>query len=152
MPTAVDELVLQSLTVRGYTDADWMSVCRIHDVVRLQELAAGGVDPLAFRTMSAVAEADEFFESQTVVACLNVAVAGFISWNAAYITWMYVEPTLQRHGIGWRLLQHAVRQIGPEAWTNMIAGNEPALCFIAGPGSRSSPRGAAIVRVIRVMQ
>jgi ribosomal protein S18 acetylase RimI-like enzyme len=120
--------------VRGYAPADWGQVCRVHDQARVQELAAGGVDPRAFRPMAEAAEADEFFASETVVACAGGTVVGFVSWNGAYITWLYVDPAFRRRGVGRSLLQHALRRIGPEAWTNMIAGNRPALALYRRAG------------------
>ena len=39
---------------------------------------------------------------------------------------LHHEPGAQRRGIGTKLLDYALRLIGPEAWTNMLAGNEPA--------------------------
>jgi ribosomal protein S18 acetylase RimI-like enzyme len=124
----------KSVTLREYAHPDWPAVCRIHDAARVLELAAGHVDPRAFRPMVQVAEADEFFASQTVVACCGDAVVGFISRNGAYITWLYVEPAFHQRGIGRRLLDHALRQIGPQAWTNIIAGNEPALRLYRAAG------------------
>ena len=112
--------------IRDYTPADWPQVCAIHDLARVQELAHGGVDTRAFRPMVDAAEGDEFFISKTVVACCDHRVVGFISWNGPYISWLYVEPGAQRRGIGTKLLDYALRLIGPEAWTNMLAGNEPA--------------------------
>jgi ribosomal protein S18 acetylase RimI-like enzyme len=117
------------LTIRRYEQADWTEVCRIHDAARVQEMAAGQVDSRAFRPMTEAAEADEFFDSETAVGCRSGHVAGFVSWNGAYITWLYVDPSAQRRGIGRRLLQYALRQIGPEAWTSMIAGNDSALAL-----------------------
>ena len=54
-------------------------------------------------------------------------VVGFVSWNGSYITWLYVAPPHQRRGIGRRLLKEAMERIGPEAWTSLLAGNEPAI-------------------------
>src|SRR5262245_50582156 len=120
--------------LRPYTPTDWSAVCRIHDAARPKELAGGGVDPRAFRPMVDVAEADEFHVSQTVVACVNERVVGFVSWNRAYITWLYVDPVSQRRGIGGRLLRHVLDQIGPDAWTNALAGNEAALAIYRRAG------------------
>ena len=117
---------IQDCAIRLYTKMDWAAVCQIHDAGRVQELAAGGVDPRAFRPMTEAAEGDEFFDSQTAVACLGDCVAGFVSWNGSYITWLYVDPHSQRRGIGRLLLQHAMEQIGPQTWTNLIAGNDRA--------------------------
>jgi ribosomal protein S18 acetylase RimI-like enzyme len=115
------------LTIRDYRADDWPQVCRVHDAARLQELAAGRVDPRAFRPMLEVAEGEEFFVSQTMVAGIRQDVVGFVSWNGSYITWLYVDPRQQRQGIGRQLLTAALEQIGGEAWTTMIAGNQAAL-------------------------
>lgn len=137
------------MILRPYTPDDWPAVCRIHDAARVQELAAGNVDPRAFRLMVVAAGDDEFFVSTTVVAChdgddgvgvaegvdrTSAAVAGFVSWNGSYITWLYVDPAVQRRGIGRQLLDHALRQIGPHAWTNMIGGNNAALRLYLAAG------------------
>ncbi len=106
-------------------------ISRVLDLSRYLRSASIGPVPLSALDLSRYLRLSG---SQTVVACLGIAVGGFISWNAAYITWMYVEPTLQRHGIGWRLLQHALRQIGLEAWTDVIAVNEPALALYRWAG------------------
>ncbi len=134
MPPTSDVTFADPLTVREYTSADWPAICRVHDASRVQELAAGGVDPRAFRPMTDVAEDDEFFKSKTVVACLGGHVAGFASWNGAYITWLYVNPRAQRRGIASRLLGYALQRIGPEAWTNIVAGNAAALALYRQAG------------------
>lgn len=150
MPPTPNATLDTQLTIRPYTDVDWAAVCRIHDEARVQELAAGGVDPRAFRPMVEAAEGDEFFDSETAVACLGDRVTGFVSWNGAYITWLYVDPTAQRRGIGRRLLQHALQRIGPEAWTSMIAGNEPAFALYRHAGFEVVGSGAATARGLRV--
>jgi ribosomal protein S18 acetylase RimI-like enzyme len=115
------------IALREYCAEDWPRVAEIHDAARVQELASGGIDPRAFRSMSEAAEGDEFFASRTTVACDNERVVGFVSWNGDYIAWLYVDPAEQRRGIGTHLLQHALAQIGPQAWTNTVAGNDAAL-------------------------
>lgn len=125
---------MTAIVIRPYQNNDWPEVCRVHDWARVQELALGGVDPRAFRPMVEVAEADSFFVSETLVACLDDAVVGFASWDEAYLTWLYVDPAFQRQGIGRRLLGEALARIGSEAWTTMIAGNEPALALYRAAG------------------
>jgi [ribosomal protein S18]-alanine N-acetyltransferase len=120
--------------IRAYIPADWPQVCRVHDLARVQELANGGVDPGAFRPMTEAAEADEFFVSETLVACLGEAVIGFVSWNGDFITWLYVDPAQQRRGIGRQLLDAAMYRVGPEAWTVMLANNAPALALYLQAG------------------
>lgn len=129
------------VVLRSYTPDDWLAVCHVHDLARVHELARGGVDPRAFRTMAEAAEADEFFVSESLVACAaggatgrTGAVIGFVSWNGAYVTWLYVDPAHCRRGIGRLLLDAALRRIGPEAWTTMIDGNAPALALYRSAG------------------
>jgi [ribosomal protein S18]-alanine N-acetyltransferase len=129
----VDGLV-SDLLIRPYTRGDWPGVCAIHDAARIQELAAGGVDPRAFRTMVDAAEGDEFFVSETLVACISDQMAGFVSWHGDYVTWLYVAPIFQRRGIGRRLLAAALARIGPQAWTSLLGGNEPALALYLAAG------------------
>lgn len=123
----------RSVEIRDYTAADWVSVCRIHDVARVQELAYGGVS-VAFRPMVDAAEGDEFFISETLVACSGESIVGFVSWNGDLITWLYVDPAQQRRGIGRLLLTTAMERIGPQAWTGMLGGNEPALALYRQAG------------------
>lgn len=119
-------MALEFITLRAYELADWEAVCRVHDAARLQELTGGGVDLRAFKPMVAAAEEDEFPVSEKLVACACDLVIGFVAWNGDYITWLYVDPGWQRRGIGRQLLRAALERIGPQAWTNCIAGNEPA--------------------------
>jgi ribosomal protein S18 acetylase RimI-like enzyme len=113
--------------IRKYSPADWPHVCRVHDLARVVELRRGGVDARAFDAMADAAEGDEFFVSETLVACLEDVVVGFISWNGAYMTWLYVDPAYHRRGVGRRLVRAALQRIGPEAWTNSLGGNDAAV-------------------------
>ena len=122
--------------IRRYDSADLPHVYRVHDLARVVELARGGVDPRAFRPMEEVADADEFFVSETLVACDGPNVIGFVSWKGDYITWLYVEPSYHRRGIGRRLLNEALRSIGPEAWTNTLGGNEAAVSLYRDAGMK----------------
>jgi ribosomal protein S18 acetylase RimI-like enzyme len=121
------------VTVRRYLDADFEAVCAVHDRARPMELA-GSTDPAAFRSMAMEAQEEEFFVSRTFVACIGDRIVGFISFNGAYITWMYVDPDFQRRGIGSMLLAEAMRHCGPEAWLNTMDGNAAAIAFYRKAG------------------
>jgi ribosomal protein S18 acetylase RimI-like enzyme len=123
-----------TIAVRPYAPADWPAVCRVHDAARLIELAHGGVDPRANLSMAAAAQRDGFFASETLIACVDDVVVGFVSWRGAYVSWLYVAPSAHRRGVGRRLLDEALRRIGPEAWTIMLEGNEPARALYASFG------------------
>lgn len=120
--------------IRGYLPSDWLAVSRIHDSARLQELERGQVDLRAFRPMVDVAEQDEFFASEALVATVDGEVVGFVSWNGDLLTWLYVAPNHQRRGIGRQLLVAALHRIGPQAWTGMLGGNAAALALYQQAG------------------
>ena len=120
---APNERMEPVISMRDYMEPDWPGVCRVHDLARVIELSRGGVDPRAFLSMEEAAERDEFFDSETLIACDGEKVVGFISYNGAYITWMYVDPEYHRRGIARMLLREALGRIGPEAWTITLEGN-----------------------------
>ena len=70
------------ITLRGYQPSDWQSVCAVHDASRPDELR-GSVDARAFKPMAEAAQEDQFFESETVVACDGERVVGFVSFCGA---------------------------------------------------------------------
>ncbi len=84
--------------------------------------------------MADAAAEDEFFESETLVFCIGPDVVGFVSWNDDYLTWLYVDPAHHRQGIGRGLLEAALPRIGPDAWTNTIPENLPALALYQAVG------------------
>jgi len=116
------------LTLREYREDDFDAVCAIHDGARLDELD-GSVDLRAFAPMAKEAKDEEFFESRTLVACDGPRVVGFIAWRQAYITWLYIDRAYYRRGVASRLLTEALKQIGPEAWLNTLAGNNSAVAL-----------------------
>lgn len=113
------------VTIRNYHEDDFPAVCAVHDRARPDELR-GSVPPEAFRPMADVAADERFFTSQTLVACDGGRVVGFVSFEGAYITWLYVDPAYHRQGVGRQLLRHAMTSCGPDAWTNTLAGNVAA--------------------------
>lgn len=121
------------ITIRPYAAADWDAVCHVHDRARPHELA-GATDPRAFRPMAAVADAEHFFDSVTLVACEGKRIVGFVSVMGSYITWLYVEPERHRRGIGAALLAAALKLCGRDAWLNTLEGNAAALALYRKAG------------------
>src|SRR5438309_7195159 len=84
--------------------------------------------------MSDVARDERFFESRTFVACCGSRIVGFVSIERACITWLYVDPAWFRRDIGTMLLNRALRECGPDAWLNTMAGNDAAVAFYKKAG------------------
>ena len=123
---AKHEIVLDPMnapTLRPYTEADWPAVCRVHDAARPLELARSGVDAGAMRPMADVAERDSFHDSISLVAELDGAVVGFVSFWDDFVTWLYVEPSFHGRGVGRALASAALECIGDQAWATALASN-----------------------------
>jgi len=111
------------VTIRDYSPADWAAVCAVHDRARPDELL-GSCDPRAFVPLADDVEDGPSFErSQKFVATRGDETVGFVGIDGTYLSWLYVNPSHYRHGIGRALLRFAVGVIGPHAWTVVLAEN-----------------------------
>lgn len=95
------------------------------------------------------ATASDFFqetegESLWVAESPNKEVVGFVSvWlPESFVHHLYVEPSLQRHGIGRALLSH-IHALGlPKPLTlKCLEANHPALAFYTKQGWKMTSRG-----------
>lgn len=93
--------------IRDYRADDWSAVAWVHDAARLQELAASvGVE--AFLSLADTAEDEGLFDDKVWVASVAGQVVGFVAYADAEVTWLYVHPDHQGHGVGRALLRHAL--------------------------------------------
>ncbi len=116
-----------TIAIRPYAAADWDAICRIHDAARVEELRAT-VGLEAFLELAATHEAEGLFDGDVWVAELDGEIAGFLAGTSDEITWMYVEPALQRRGVGRALIGHVLaRAMGPVR-LEVLDGN-PARVF-----------------------
>ncbi len=96
------------LTIRPYAPDDWEAIARAHDAARMQELTAS-VGAEAFLDLAATAEGEGLFDGEVWVAVADEGVVGFVAYDDAEVTWLYVHPDAQRRGIGRALLRRALR-------------------------------------------
>jgi ribosomal protein S18 acetylase RimI-like enzyme len=54
-------------------------------------------------------------------------VQGFVAYSDEELTWLYVDPTCYRKGVGRSLVQHAVANSTPIMEIELLEGNTPAL-------------------------
>lgn len=124
------------VTIREYSDLDWVAVCTIHDLARPDELL-GSCDPRAFVPLADdLEDAANFHRSHKFVACVGSQVVGFVGVDGTYLSWLYVAPAFYRRGIGRQLLRWGIQCIGPQAWTIALAGNSRARKLYESEGFR----------------
>lgn len=121
------------LNLRRYEPADWPRLCTIHDAARRHELQASGVAD-AFLSLEATATNEGLFDGEVVVAEIAAEVCGFVAYADGELTWLYVEPSRFKQGIGRQLLRHAIAACGGHVSTEVLLGNEPALALYLSEG------------------
>ena len=109
-------------------------------VSRIARVARFGAIP-NFPDLHTPAEDLEFYRSQIkaksgyVWVDGNGSVVGFVLWLGAFIDHLYVEPNHQHSGIGTRLLDRAVADMGvPEARLWTFQANARAVAFYTKNG------------------
>jgi ribosomal protein S18 acetylase RimI-like enzyme len=99
------------MKLRPYSPSDWERLCIVHDAARVFELEARGLSA-AFLTLEATAKNEGLFDGDVVVAEAAGEVCGFVAYAEGELTWLYVEPSRFKQGIGRRLLRHAINASG----------------------------------------
>jgi GNAT superfamily N-acetyltransferase len=120
-------------TIRPYSDDDWDAIARIHDAARLDELR-GSVGVEAFLTLAETAEGEGLFDGLLWVAEVDGTVAGFVALDDDEVTWLYVDPSRYREGVGRALLRHALAAAGPLVEVTVLDGNPAAEALYLSEG------------------
>jgi len=119
------------INIREYRESDWPAVCEIHDHARPIEVS-GFMPGDVVLPMEQVAAVDGFFDSQTLVACVDHAegrISGFATIHSSEVTWFYVHPSFHRQGVGRTLMGHVLPLLGADAFVLCAATNPVALAF-----------------------
>ena len=119
--------------LRRYRPEDWPRLCQIHDAARRDELASSGLDS-AFLTLEQTAEAEGLFDGIVLVAVDEWEVRGFVAFTEDELTWIYVDPTQYRKGIGRALLRQAVEAAGATVKAEVLVRNQAALALYLSEG------------------
>lgn len=121
------------INIRPYKSADWSRICQIHDASRLDELRfTVGTD--AFLTLEQTAESEGLFDGKLFVAEIDTIVQGFVAYSDEELTWLYVDPTSYRKGVGRALVRYAVTDSAPTMTIEVLEGNTPALDLYRSEG------------------
>jgi ribosomal protein S18 acetylase RimI-like enzyme len=127
------------MTLRPYSPTDWERLCLVHDAARVHELEASGL-ATAFLTLEATAGNEGLFDGEVVVAEVDGEVRGFVAYAVGELTWLYVEPSKYRQGIGRKLLRHAIMALEGNVSTEVLVGNEAALALYLSEGFKVQRR------------
>ncbi len=123
------------MKIRPYIPTDWSRLSAIHDAARLDELRLSAGEA-AFLTLEQTAINEGLFSAQLDVAEIDDLIEGFVAYSDEELTWLYVNPSCYRRGVGRALLRHAVAHGGPVIRAEVLEGNEPALSLYLSEGFR----------------
>ncbi len=127
------------MNLRPYSSTDWERLCIIHDAARVHELEASGLSA-AFLTLEETAENEGLFDGEVVVAEVEGEVCGFVAYAEGELTWLYVQPSRYKQGIGRQLLRHAITASEGNLSTEVLVGNDPALALYLSEGFKVERR------------
>ncbi len=89
----------------------------------------GSVSLAAFLSLEDSAANEGLFDDELFVATQSDRVVGFIAFNEAEITWLYVDPQNYRQGIGTELIQFALGKCDSVISISVLSKNYSALAF-----------------------
>ncbi|GAB2838552.1 hypothetical protein GCM10027277_01800 [Pseudoduganella ginsengisoli] len=121
--------------IRQYHHTDWPRICEIHDAARRFELEASGLAD-AFLTLEQTGETEGLFDATLFVAVQDGVVAGFAGYTNDEVTWLYVDPSRYRNGVGRALLRAVVKAAPKPLALDVLVGNDAALALYQSEGFR----------------
>ena len=115
------------LRIRNYQKEDWVSISRIHDSARMQELELVGLEE-AFLPLKIAAKRERLFDYPGVfVAEEDGLVIGFAACTEDELAWLYVAPEKMHCGVGRSLSEYAIKMYPGIRYVEALKGNLPAL-------------------------
>lgn len=131
-----------TVNISAFDPADWDAVCQVYEPAAIQEVALSGAAAETFRSLPEEEDLERFVHlNTTLVARLERRIVGFVAWRdrgewrgSGYLSWLYVDPEFHRRGIGNQLMTEAMVALGPQAWTLVRLGNDPAISLYKGHG------------------
>ena len=115
--------VQMSMIIRRYESKDWGAICDIFNRAKPDELR-GSIEPNAIVPL----HKDEmllksFNDSILYVAEVKEKVIGYIGYSEALISFLFVDPNYYKTGIGTKLLEIVLPEVGEKAWLRVAKIN-----------------------------
>jgi len=142
---------MMNFGIRRARSEDWRAIHRIHERAVPYELHF--LDEAARPRMESL---ERVFRGDLWVAEAASEILGFAACVGTEISWLYVDPSHFRRGIGRALLRHAVEHCGEAAHATVLANNVASLALMASEGFETAARetvsivGYGVARVHKV--
>lgn len=114
------------MQIRKYEKRDWESVCDIFFRAKPDELT-GSVEPNSILPLPKDEGLQRSFQdSEMYVAEIEDTVVGFAGFSGSLISFLFVDPNFYRRGIGKKLIERIINEIGEKAWLRVAQNNSNA--------------------------
>ena len=104
------------------------------EAIRFGLTSVKGVGRLAADAVVNSREGSAYSSIFDLASRVDTRIVGFVAWRdrgewcgSGYLSWLYVDPEFHRRGIGNQLMTEAMAALGPQAWTLVRLGNDPAI-------------------------
>ncbi|UWR47018.1 GNAT family N-acetyltransferase [Phaeobacter inhibens] len=124
---------VKRINLRLFEASDMAALHVVHDAARRDELALSvGADALL--SLAETYDSEGLFDGEVAVAEVAGDVRGFVAYDDKELTWLYVDPSYSRQGIGRALVRFAVERAKREMTVEVLEGNEPAKALYLSEG------------------
>lgn len=117
-----DITVVDKLEIREYHEVDFDRLCQIHDQARKRELEAANLSE-AFKSLKIAAYEEDLFSYNIYVGQKDKKVIGFVAFSDDELTWLYVDSSFQKQGVGSKLIEFSLNKMKRPVYLEVLMGN-----------------------------
>lgn len=98
------------MLIRKYENSDFDQLCHVMDRARMQELNTANMEQVFIQLRDAP-YLEYLLECKIYVAVNEERLVGFVGLRPHELSFLYVDPTFQKHGVGKKLIEFALKQL-----------------------------------------
>ncbi|MEK2461622.1 GNAT family N-acetyltransferase [Lactobacillus gasseri] len=98
------------MLIRKYEDSDFDQLCHVMDRARMQELNTANMEQVFIQLRDAP-YLGYLLKCKIYVVINGERLVGFVGLRPHELSFLYVEPTFQNHGVGKKLIEFALKRL-----------------------------------------
>lgn len=96
--------------IRKYKDSDFDQLCHVMDRARMQELKTANMEQV-FIQLKDAPYLRYLLKCKMYVATKEEKIVGFVGLRPHELSFLYVDPNFQNHGVGKKLIEFALKRL-----------------------------------------
>lgn len=98
------------MLIRKYENSDFDQLCHVMDRARMQELLTANMEQVFIQLRDAP-YLGYLLKCKIYVATKEEKMVGFVGLRPHELSFLYVDPTFQNHGVGKKLIEFALKRL-----------------------------------------